>query len=318
MRDSVFDRLLTFADDVPNADDRPMMPIRDILKAQERIVNQAVKESDRLLETAVDDLMRIADRALANRDIEAIGGLTWNLGVTFQTPIYRTWEGGWGVGGEHAKTEMVNSVPVRQRREAEQFATPSEILQLIYRLLTLQPITLTQSPAITAVERRAIRLSGDYSDDTLRELQRHLVSAIAPLPGADSPISRPELLSRIENTLQVASRRAEAIARTELTNAYNAGRIRTMSQTPLCTHVRFLAIGDTRTTDICTSRNGMVIPLSDQAAVQANTPALHVNCRSTCSPLLPDINARHAEMVADPSRDYLRRSLAPLPSGWVA
>lgn len=320
MKDSVFDRLI-FADETPNAGDRPMMPTRIILKAFERIERAGVELMTDALNSQVDGLIERATPALERGDLSAIASLEWSLSPDLQRAIYSVWSLGWNVGGDHAVREMVASIPVRLRREAEQsrdrlgFAVADNILVQILRLLTLGAVDLSGNAAERAVQDRVFRLAGDFSDDTLRALQSHLTAAVIGEGGAP-PIPRAELRKRIERTLEVGSRRATAIARTELTNAYNTGRVVTMQQSSLVTHLRFLAIGDDRTTPICNSRNGMVIPITDQNAVQANTPALHVNCRSTVSPLLPEINPRHREMIEDPARDYLRRSLAPLPPGW--
>lgn len=339
MKDSVFDPLITYASDVPNAGDRPM-PVRTILRAFERIERAGVELMVDALNAQIDGLIDRATPALERGDLGAIASLEWSLSPDLQRSIYSVWSMGWSVGGDHAVREMIASVPVELRGEAEDneqrlrfgdrnplcqvwnlgrqrlgFATADNILIQILRLLTLGAVDLSGNAAERAVQDRVFRLAGDFSADTLRALQSHLTAAVIG-EGDAPPIPRAELRRRIERTLEVGSRRATAIARTELTNAYNTGRVVTMQQSGLVTHLRFLAIGDDRTTDICRSRNGMVIPITDQSAVQANTPALHVNCRSTVSPLLPEINPRHREMVEDPGRDYLRRSLAPLPRGW--
>jgi hypothetical protein len=68
---------------------------------------------------------------------------------------------------------------------------------------------------------------------------------------------------------------------------------------------------------ICRSRNGLVIPVTDQAAIAANKPSLHGRCRSTLSPVLSgSINPTHGEWAADPDRQLANRKLEPLPKGW--
>ena len=50
------------------------------------------------------------------------------------------------------------------------------------------------------------------------------------------------------------------------------------------TFVEFLAIIDPRTTQICTDRDGLILPLT-HPLVQQNTPPLHHRCRSMWSPI---------------------------------
>lgn len=49
--------------------------------------------------------------------------------------------------------------------------------------------------------------------------------------------------------------------------------------------LQFVAILDARTSDVCRPRDGLILRLDDER-VAANTPPLHINCRSTWSPIL--------------------------------
>ena len=73
--------------------------------------------------------------------------------------------------------------------------------------------------------------------------------------------------------------RAEMIARTEVTRADTMGRLINMKQNPDVLGVEFCAVLDARTTDICQTRNGLVMRMDDPRLAY-NTPPLHVNCRS--------------------------------------
>lgn len=103
--------------------------------------------------------------------------------------------------------------------------------------------------------------------------------------------------------------RLMTIAKTEVTKAFNRGRIASM-ETNGVSHVLFLAIEDGVTTDICRSRNGMVLRVGS-AAYKANTPPLHFNCRSTLTPLPSD-----SSLIKDRRRSPERRLLTPLMEGW--
>jgi len=80
-------------------------------------------------------------------------------------------------------------------------------------------------------------------------------------------------------------RRLEVIARTNATSAFNQGRLETFRQAgDFVKFVQFLAILDSRTTDICESRNGRLLRL-DSPELADNTPPLHYQCRSVLSPV---------------------------------
>jgi len=57
----------------------------------------------------------------------------------------------------------------------------------------------------------------------------------------------------------------------------------------------------------------MVFPIADASRYQ---PALHVNCRSVLSPLMPKLNAKARAMVDDVANKPANRTLAPLAVGW--
>lgn len=317
--DSVFSTLT----ETPFEEDRPLIPQRQITRAMDAIEEVAVAAQMRVLETETEQLLREATPYLENPNLEAIAALDWNAGVKLQAPIVGVWESGWETGGEQLLAEAKAAIPRDALKEVEQsfslnistYALPSDVLTALRILLRLRPGTLTNSATEQAVLRRAIQLAGSFSRDQLGRLKVDLIAAISPdINGVI--IDRRELLTRIENTLGVGRVRSEMIARTELTEAYNSGRVQTASQSALVEFMRFLSIADDRTTDICASRNGMLIPIGDAEAIANNKPSLHVQCRSTLSPVMPRVNPLHAEWVADPARDYRNRALVALPSGW--
>lgn len=79
--------------------------------------------------------------------------------------------------------------------------------------------------------------------------------------------------------------RLENIARTESSAAYTQGRLAVfLDPRNGCAALQFAAILDNRTTDICRSRDGLIM-LIDDPRLAANTPPLHYQCRSILSPL---------------------------------
>ena len=83
---------------------------------------------------------------------------------------------------------------------------------------------------------------------------------------------------------RMTDRRIEAIARTEITRADTYGRLISMKKDDDVIGVEFSAILGDRTTDICESRNGLIMRLDDPRLPE-NTPPCHVQCRSMLLPL---------------------------------
>lgn len=298
MTDSVFSPFFVslFASEQP---EMAIAQIEDNLNAIERRTQRALS---RTIDDAVAELMSRAESLIDSQDVRGIRDLTWTLPSELRLPMMACWEQGFLAGSEDGISEMQASLP------SGQFS----VQDLVRKVLALTPITVRNTPAEQAILQRTNYLAGDFSDDILKRLKTDLIAAVIAPEGEQYPISRRELSNRIQKNLNVSAVRSEAIARTELTAAYNTGRVTTYDESDLVTHVRFIAIGDDRTTPICRSRNGMVFP----KGVTGNTPPLHVRCRSVLSPLMPSVNKRHAEMVADPTRDPKNRELVALPKGW--
>lgn len=285
--DSVFSPLL-FS---PFEDDRPEIPLGRI----EADLNRLERTIERLMIDAIgdksDDLIRRAQALIRTGDVAGIAALESSLNIEIQRHIYRTWEDSWEIGGIHASEEM------------ERVAGFG---------LNLTRTPLINSPAREAVLNRAVQIAGSFSTDTINQFKADMIASIIPQDGGD-PISRKELRQRLVKTLNVSESRAEAIARTETTAAYNTSRISTYKESELVTHVRFIAISDDRTTDICRSRNGLVIPIEESGDY---SPPLHVNCRSVLSPIMGAVNKRHREYLEDERRNPANRQVTPLPDGW--
>lgn len=82
---------------------------------------------------------------------------------------------------------------------------------------------------------------------------------------------------------QFEKKRVRAIARTEVTRAFNHGNIAATIQ--YVEGYRFTAVLDAKTTEICQARHEKFLPKDTEILVE-NTPPLHVNCRSYLIPLL--------------------------------
>ncbi|NJM56247.1 MAG: minor capsid protein [Synechococcales cyanobacterium RU_4_20] len=304
-----------------------------IIQTLDAIADPTAAKMAQLCAVATADLLAVAQ----NLNPAQIQALDWDLAKPLEQQIYALWEKAAGAGEQQGIKAMIASLPAEVVQQAIE-STPLEsqfahyfvslskfdkslserILSAIRRLLGMKsrPTGFRNLPAEEVIRQRSAVLAGKFAADQLFTLKQDLLASITPQADG-APISRKELLARIEQNLGVSRVRSQMIARTETTIAYNRGRLSSYKRSPLVTHVQFLAISDDRTTPICKSRNGMIISIADAAAIAKNTPALHVNCRSVISPILsPAVISENRELIEDPSRSIANRVLEPLPPGW--
>jgi SPP1 gp7 family putative phage head morphogenesis protein len=84
--------------------------------------------------------------------------------------------------------------------------------------------------------------------------------------------------------------RLETIFRTNVQTAYNAGRYAQARHPAVGVrrpYWRYVAVQDSRTSDICSELDGTVLPAADEFW-RTHIPPLHPNCRSTFVPLTED------------------------------
>lgn len=318
IRDSVFDFVGQRFEK-----ERSLISRSTIAKEMGRLEKEAVDRMANVLNSQTAKILENADRDIDQGNIAAIASIDWSVAPELQRILFELWGKAWQLGQKHGIESQQKAIPPTVKRAANDRGAFSKYAALdpvteadVRNVLGMQPIGFEGTAYQRALLRRSVDLSGSFSKDILTRLVGDLLASVTPQPETGVPISRPELLARIQATANVTKARAVAIARTETTNVYNQARLETYQRSNLATHVRFLAISDDRTTDICLSRNGMVIPVSDSAAIAENTPPLHVNCRSQLSPLLPAVSPSHEKMANDPARNPTARTLAPLPNNW--
>jgi SPP1 gp7 family putative phage head morphogenesis protein len=101
--------------------------------------------------------------------------------------------------------------------------------------------------------------------------------------------------------------RLETILRTNVTKAYNKGRLASMQDpevVPFLAAVRFSAILDTRTTEQCQLMHGKYFKLTDPELARA-APPLHFNCRS----ILVPVTRAQAKKNPIPAEEFVTPSL---------
>ncbi len=288
-----------------------------ILAAMDAIADTAATALTNDIDRTIQRLLAIAQPLIDAKDVKGIQDLNVGLHLALQRSLFLLVEQAWLAGQTHALEEMKAALP-------PEYQNPSQVLtfspltdrikKLVWGLFRMTPKTFRNTPAETALKRRVIKLAGNFSKDTLEEVRSHILSSVIPSP-TQGVIDRAELVRRLQGTLGVARRRAIMIAQTETTNLYNQGRMDGYKSSKLTTHVQFMALKDARVSDICKSRNGLVLDLKDKAAIAQCTPACHVNCRSVLSPIL-SVAPNYQELIEDPSRMFKNRVIVPLSKGW--
>ncbi len=227
--------------------------------------------------------------------------------------LYSIWLAGWNAGINHADAE------IRKLNRKINFTSHSNLIYFDDGVSKpgVNVRSIRNTPAEDAIRGRINQLAQDVTNSEYKRIQQDLLAAVTPQPDTKQPISRNELLKRIEERLGTKSgrysKRAETIARTELTFAYNAGRLETYRESGLVEAVRFYTIIDERRCPTCSSRHGLVIPLNDWQAIAANSAPLHPNCRCVLSPVL-----KKSPELKDRDRQVQNRELVPRPVLWAA
>lgn len=158
--------------------------------------------------------------------------------------------------------------------------------------------------AIKAMEARSVKLAGDVDGSLLAGVKKIMNSFLA---GA----SRTEAETAVKELLFSTQKRASLITTTETTYSYNRGRLIGYRENQV-DYVRFSAIMDARTSQVCISRHGLLMKMDDPK-IGANTPPLHGRCRSVLDPVY---SAYQPELIVDGYLDWSHT--APLPKGWAA
>ncbi len=143
------------------------------------------------------------------------------------------------------------------------------------------PSRMQNKRAQDAIWERVNTLAGNVADTEWVKIQAALEENVR------GDISRVELQAAITDTLggERFKGRSEMIARTELTFAYNAGRVETYRQNNV-EAVRRYCIRDERTCGQCAGLNGMVARLDDMAAMLRIQAPSHPSCRCTTGVVL--------------------------------
>jgi competence ComEA-like helix-hairpin-helix protein len=294
VKDSVFSKYLKFDNDkLPLGEKQTLLDL-DKLQSKSQI------SLNNILYNAARKLLAKVDKAISDKDYTPLIKGEWGVIPELERALWATWNAGWSLGGEHGDKEIdLQKAEFSRKREAK-------------------TRSIRNTPAERAIRRRTNRLAKDISRTEFKRIKQHLLAAVTPQKDTGQPISRTELLKRIESELGSKTgrfrNRASTIARTELTFAYNAGRLQTYRESGSVEAVKFYTIVDERRCPICASRQGLVLPLSNWVLVAANTPPAHPNCRCVWTPVLKE----QKKILNDPKRAVGAFDIVPRPAGWAS
>lgn len=134
-------------------------------------------------------------------------------------------------------------------------------------------------------------LDGVKTGDTIGEIIDVVTDVFVPWLGNNAAIDDPDV---------VQPHRTETVVRTNLTDAYNAGRLnrfRDPKLAPFIIGVQYSAILDERTTPVCSFLHGKVFKPNDPALDQLSPPR-HYNCRSLLVPVMVDTNLKKGDFIS--------------------
>ena len=121
------------------------------------------------------------------------------------------------------------------------------------------------------------KLAGNLNESVLQRVQEVISQSL--YDGSTLQERMKALRDSSEELSRMLNSRIESIARTEITRADTLGRLTDMKANDDVIGVEFSAIMDDRTTEICSSRHGLVMRLDDPRLPE-NTPPCHIRCRS--------------------------------------
>lgn len=265
----------------------------------------AIKSFNQTFDKALVDAVEQLSKAIDIGDRDQVKSYKWGLPLGLSNNIYGEWLLGWQSGLNAANRE-VKAIQNGTNARAAYFNQPEA-----------EPAILRNRAAEEAIKARANTLANDVSNSEWSEIKKIILDAIAPQSRTENPISRKELLKRINQKLgdrqDRFKNRAETIARTELTFAYNAGRLDSYVRSGLVAGVRFTTIFDERRCPLCASRQGIIVSLDDVEGLAKLAIPVHPRCRCVWSPVL---KTEFDKVIGQPGRKIKDRKLVPAKS-WL-
>lgn len=291
--------------------DKTITPARAIALDLNLIESSAIKSFSQTFDKAVKNAVDSLTAAIASGDQNKVKSYKWGLSLGLSNNLYGEWLLGWKSGRETGSKEIGT---IKEGTSNFSLNAPSLCLKPTIEFNQPAPESdiLRNRPAESAIKARVNTLARDVSDSEWEEIKGDILDAIQPQSRTENPISRKELLERINEKLGDRKNRfkdrAETIARTELTFAYNAGRLDSYVRSGLVAGVRFSTIFDERRCPLCASRQGIVVSLDDVEGLARLAIPVHPRCRCVWSPVL---KTQFEEISNQPGRQIKDRKLVP-------
>lgn len=170
---------------------------------------------------------------------------------------------------------------------AEPPADPDRYEEAVRALRRRVPMTDPEFRALEAEElKNAFWVAGVTEARAVQEIQDALVRAVEQ--GTTLDDFKADAGQRLAEAWGGEDApRLETVFRTNVMGAYNAGRSEIFDDPDVQEarpYLRFDAVGDSRTSDICEAMDGKIYP-ADDPIWKTHTPPLHPNCRSIVTPL---------------------------------
>lgn len=130
-------------------------------------------------------------------------------------------------------------------------------------------------------KRYAYKLARKQTKDLQKLLRNSTIKFLSENPDATAGQVRNLIRDRVKTFTEL---RGEITASTEANRVTNQVRLEAFKKSGIIKAVRFTAVLDKRTTPMCRSRHGTVVPLRSRVIVNY-TPPLHPRCRSYLIPI---------------------------------
>jgi SPP1 gp7 family putative phage head morphogenesis protein len=182
---------------------------------------------------------------------------------------------------------------LRLRKLGDVQGALQEVLRAVWAQGSAHRFEFTPQEAAAYLQQKALHAAGVVRDDLTNDIRQVLLNAIktgTPLGDVVRQLDaafEPYLGGPGHLADAASPSRLETLARTNITDAYNQGRI-SMAKDPdvidMLAGMRYSAVLDDRTTEICQFLNDKVFEMDDPALEQL-APPNHFNCRSILVPV---------------------------------
>lgn len=277
-------------------EDKPVTAEKTIALELDKIEKPAAALFSTSYDRSVKSAVTTLSAVIAAGDWQKIKDYKWNLNLQLANNLWAEWLLGWQTGHKRGLAEInkISNEAIAHRADGGQpeFNSGFRAAKFNKNTEDKDKTIIRNRPAEKAIKARTNTLAKDVSDSEWAKIKDMILDAIKPQSATQDPISRKELLKRINAQLgdrqNKFKNRAEMIARTELTFAYNAGRLDSYVQSGLVAGVRYQTIFDERRCGICASRQGIIVALDDVEGLARLAIPTHPMCRCVWSPVLKE------------------------------